>query len=490
MEKTNQHMPQHNRYEWQADSPLSKVTVRTDQKYPTAFIEASESADATLFERLPKLLEQNGMRHFADEFEGKQVLRVWGFENDAQLLQALAQANATRGPSTQTEHAPKKDLKVGDWIKDNSVMAAGMTYLVGDGLLLASGLVRKEGNQITSAMQWGATSLLLTLFGTKDPTAQMDRLYRHMDDYLEKSDFELSNEDRKILTRLRKGGDGAWADMKHLLSEHVITLNNIIFGLGGINMAKAGVTQDKNMFKAGAGAAVTGGMWGSLLIPEDDEAGMSREEVKEKHEAEKRGETFEGKPVDAFQQPWTWLKRKPLRLAGMGAGLNNVLMGVSGWIYEFPKRREALKAAVAGTEEHFKAKAAMQGAIYDGLTPGAYVVANTFYSMSPKDRRGFLREDGYLSELYTVAAHIFAELPKEEQALRVSQFSGFLSAHPEMKSSSEEIQDAIEEKIDSIAKSPWHKASVKTHAPSAEISSQELAYEKPLALAQQQIAHS
>lgn len=443
------------RFAWGDDSLVAQVSIRTDHKYPTAFLHGSEHATAQELHAIQEKLIERGLRCFADIKDGEPVLRVWGFGQTERLLSELKESGAVSGKRTQTAKAEQQKHTITQTIKDHSVVAAGLTYLVGDALVVSSGVLRKDSKQIMGGAQWGSTSVLLALFGTKDPVDQMQRLYREMDDYLERSDVELSKSDVRVLNTLRAGGDGFWSDIKNVISDHLIFINNAVFGLGGINMTKAGLFQDKNLLKAASGAAVTGGMWGSLLIPEDAEAGMSRAEVTAKKQAEKDGKSFEEKPVDPFEQPWTWLKRKPLRLAGLGAGLNNVLMGTSGWIYEFPKQLQKVKTATVGTLEHTKAQANMRGAICDGMTPAAYIVANTFYGMSPKDRAGMLKEDGYLEELYSVAAHIFSELPEEERTTRTAQFAGFMSTRPAMKSSAEEILEKLEARMDALEHNPW-----------------------------------
>ncbi len=468
MEKTTEHKPTYNRYEWQAGSPIKAMAVRKDQTYPTAYIEASADAADSLYTQLPKLLSQRGLLFFADELDGKQVLRVWGFDKESDIHAVLERSGYVNGTGTQTEVAPEKktDGPMG-WVRKNSVVAAGLGYLTGDLLLMASGQVRKDASQTIGSMKFAVTSALLILLGNKNPRTQLDHLYKKMDNYLEKSDIDLSNTDHHVLSRLHKNVDNVSSDVEHLLSEHVITLNNTLFGWGGLNMARAGMTGKGNLggkpnpFKALTGSSYTLGYWGAEIIPEDEDAGMTREEVKAKEQAKREDKEFKPAPIDPFVDPWSWLKRKPLRLASVSAITGNLSLLVGGFGYELPEMRKKLGELVKGTEEYKKTSAYLQGSFFDGLTPLAYITGGAIYGMSPKDRRGFLREDDYLGELYTVAAHLFSGFPEEERTVRIAQFAGNMASHDEMKSTAEEIQAHIEQKIAQIETSPWHIGMVK-----------------------------
>ncbi|MBN66112.1 MAG: hypothetical protein CMM94_00885 [Rickettsiales bacterium] len=452
-------------YQWHSNSAVTGLTVERIHKYPTAFITASDVADSHVFETLPQKLQEKGWHVFADMQGSQPVLRVVGFEYDEEVQKALEEAGAVQGPATQTEVDIKEPLGLNaakKWFKRNTVVASGLAYLVGDGLIVGSGLVRKDVNNALAGAAWGGTSVLLALFGTKDPQNQLENLYADLDDYLTEEQTDLVGAMQKQVSELKGNPEAIDRRIGNFISEHLIAINNIVFGLGGLNMAKAGMGQ-QNMFKAGAGAAVTGGMWGSLLIPEEPTAAMSPADKhaheKAVEEGERPEEDVDFNPVDKHPGNYVeaFFQRKPLRLAGYGAGINNILMGISGWLIEMPEMVKQLAQENLGSEERAALQAKHRGALLDGMSPFAYLVANYIYSQAPKDRRGFLKEDGYLDELYTVAANILVEGPAEQRADRVEKFAEFLSTHEELKSTKQEIQEEITQKMCAIEKNPWRK---------------------------------
>jgi hypothetical protein len=97
----------------------------------------------------------------------------------------------------------------------------------------------------------------------------------------------------------------------------------------------------------------------------------------------------------------------------------------------------------------------LRGIKYDKWTPFPNIVANYLYTLTPKDRRGTLKEDGYLDELYTMAANVFAPMPEEARAVKIEQFATFMAGHAELKSSTHEIEAHVLQKIAQMQQNPW-----------------------------------
>ena len=74
-----------------------------------------------------------------------------------------------------------------------------------------------------------------------------------------------------------------------------------------------------------------------------------------------------------------------------------------------------------------------KGRRYIAFSPIFNIIANTLYGMSSKDERSEdLANVGYLDEMVTIAANVYAPFPQEERAVRVSKFAGFVAYQPDI----------------------------------------------------------
>lgn len=448
-----------NRYEWQNDSAVAQVAIRRDQAYPTAYVVASDHADAQLFARLPQQLRSLGMTCVADTFEGKPALRVIGFEKDAQIVGALSHHGYVQDIPKLTEREPDKPFHLGEFLKDNSVQAAGITYLFADGMAYLSGMLRGDNDNKMMGLFFAGTSVLLVGLGTPDPKRQMQRLYEKMDEHFAHEDQRLSDQDHVALHQ-RMGDRGLVWRMSNFLSDHLVTVNNLGQGVGGYFGLRAGMKQGAgsgdnvkaNPFKVASGISIMTGQWGALAIDEQQTAGMNPEERAAFLRAQRNGEKPEMKDINPLANPGDWLKQKPLRLTGLGAGLHNVLTFSSG-IWEYMQ--------IKSGKGEFQSK---RGAYLDMGAQVVNLAANTLYGLSPKDRGGELKAEGYVDELVSTAAQIYGALEPEARAERISSFAGYMSSIPEMRSSAQELYDKVTAKIEALEKgNPWYAADKVNH---------------------------
>lgn len=502
--------PQIKHYLWR--EPARALHVRHDQAFPTAWLVMDDKADLAQMKALTQSLKSQRWTVAADRYNGKPALRIRGFDQDTTLLSALKKAGAISKDVDEVHDIVKAEGKSGmeglkQWAKDNSMVAAGISYLVADGLIFASGAVRKDVNGMAQGLSWGLTSAILAIFGTPDPKHQMESLYVDMKRHFEQSGTPPTPDQQQMLRFLQGHPDHFTNKFVDFIYEYPTEIFNTLQGYGGMQGFLAGINQKKfnptdilnpkgqpNYFKMAAGLCVAGGMWGALLIREDPEAGMTDAEKEKKFL-----DRLEGKPeaapkaISVTEDPINWVKQKPLRLAGYGAMLNNFLVGIGAVFHEQPDINHYFKGGVRdklmseiglpgelGTEEarinksgdvrailemdHKKAalakidKAQMArrtGVKFDALSPFPNIMGNWLYSLSPKDRSGKLKEAGYLDELYTMAANMLENAPPEQRAERLTKFAGFMAGRKEMKSSVDEIIDAVNAKLAQLKDNPW-----------------------------------
>ncbi|MCI5050149.1 MAG: hypothetical protein MRY32_07460 [Rickettsiales bacterium] len=503
-------------YCWNNDPIVKKLTFEHERKYPTAYLRIEDGLPTQTYEKTIETLRMRGMKAFADNKDGAPVLRITGFKKDEQVLGALQEAGIITQPADLVKEALDTDKPTGiagfkQWVADNSMVASGISYLAADALAFASGFVRRDlkgkrdGAGMAQGLLWGSSSLMLAIYGTRNPKRQMENLYYEMENHIKNQGIELTDEEKHTLTSLKGTTENFYDRSVNFVYQHPVELNNSIQGLGGLMLAQAGMNQkvrnwDKNPLKPGntpnyakvaAGLLVASSFFASMLMTEDQEAGLTEEERQKRFFDRLEGKDVPDAPdISFWESPIKWVKQKPLRLAGNAAILNNLLVAYSGWIVE-PRNlgryygqiqgplgqqvKESEAAAFAsGNKEQilgaldkrsaFEALENEQlnrvrGAKFDKWTPIPNIVANYLYAMSPKDRRGVLKEDGYIDELISMAANVYERLPEDKRHEPIDRFASFMSTKPEVKSSIDEIEEKIYNRIYALEHNPWTEKS-------------------------------
>lgn len=247
----------------------------------------------------------------------------------------------------------------------------------------------------------------------------------------------------------------------------------------------------------------------------------------------------EGAQGKATEGALSWVREKPLRLTAIGPGINNILAGIGamwydrkqvhehfgadkgGWLthlnpFKNFKKADYLKGFEGGKYGELLAKQAEYAGLSDiqnGITgeqtarmhtlegeiatleaetqsmltrnkarrfiavsPVFNLIANTLYGMSSKeDRSEDLANVGYLDEMVTMAANVYAPFPEEERAVRVSKFAGFVAYQPDIHINREQVSQRINDKISELQHSPWVQACRSQVAENCEAYEQEMA---------------
>lgn len=492
-------------YRWH-HAAIESVSISHAQKFSSAWIVASERAPAELYQQLPDALRKAGLQVFADICDGRPALRVRGFASDEVLLKLLEQSQAVRGAANEVV----KDIDTSkqgvdaakEWLSEHSMAASGVAYLIADGFAFMSGWQRDNSHGMAQGLLWAAASAMLVLFGTRDPKHQMETLYNHMQEHFRQNGIKLSPQEEYALQQMRGHPEDFYNRLVNFIYEHPVEINNTLQGWGGYKLIQAGMTQMQsnadalladihasgikrpNYYKMLAGFCVAGGFWASMFVHEDPEVKLSEEEKNKRFLDRLEGkEPAPVKDVSLFEDPVAWVKQKPLRLAGYGAMINNAAVFLGALLYERPNVQSYLgkREAIAATWNKDATQAVFQAVDkeqmnrhyalkYDLLTAPFNLIANQLYAISPADRRGKLKETGYLDELYTLAANVYSAMPEAEADKRIEAFAGHMSNRAEMKSSAKEIAGHVREKMVQLANNPWLQASPAPQIPATEAS--------------------
>jgi hypothetical protein len=356
-------------YHWNTpQSLLHHVEMLPGRKTPEAVLYAPEGADPAKLHALNEKLLARGYVTTADQVNDRPALKVQNFGSREALFTALDQLGAVQGtPVTQFTPLDKAAQKTSKE-KFNEVMVpiTGVGYLLGDALMVVSGLLRKDYSEAATGAIWGSSGAVLAGFGKSDADMQMGILYRKLGEHLRHEGIEVPRNERELIDALKRG-NGLLTKTSEFLHHNGADVHHAVQSLGGLTLIQAGINQRKeNPLKMFQGVAVSAGQ-GLGLLPEkekpiitrpaaygaasvpalatgnDEEAGQPIAEAHQHLPPEPDSRSTMKRVVD-------WFNDKPMRYAGIGSGINN-LLGVAGAIFfERPKvnRRNDVKDQTHG----------------------------------------------------------------------------------------------------------------------------------------------
>lgn len=487
------------RYSWDNPSSLIReVEIRTRDTHCEGIIYAPASADPEKLRPFAEALRADGLVVIPDVVNDRFALRIEKLESADQLLASLVRHQAVDGaPRLEATEADASKRGFVDKLRQNTVKSAGYAYVLGDALMILAGLVRMKGlegkarqggiSELATGTLWFAPNVALAAFGKKNPDVQMGVLMRKVQEHLEKEGVEIPEEDKLTLEHLSRK-DGALARIVEFFYDHPTEINNSIEAAGGVLMIKGGYEQklglpeksQPNPFKMAAGVFVGSGMGASVVMKEKDK------KAEEKDKADESG---------AISR---WFS-KPLRVAGTGALINNILNIIGSTVWEGPKVKKFLNEeyqpekdrlsgilnATDGADWQNKAKAAKNlealetqkivagnygtAAKLNLGTAAAFMLANGMYAMGSKDTGTDIKALGGLDQVYAITAHVIAAQPTQHQPELINRMAGFLASLPDIKEPSEQVATTLSERVKGLSRSPWTQrvqppASAEIHA--------------------------
>lgn len=316
-----------------------------------------------------------------------------------------------------------------DQIREVSLKAAGFLYLVGDAALFASGMMSGRKKEATTGLIYSVGGLAPALYGSESAEHKLRGLYRKLGRHLEKNGVVLPK-DSPITMELLTAKGGALENVQTFLYQYPSEILNAVYAVGGTQLLRSGLQHNKH-WDAASGALVAAGGLAGLIIPE---------EAPEQNQS----------PTKFMDNPWAWMKEKPLRVSGYLYQLNNVTLGVSVW-NEYKKHPE---------QSSWVAKLA---------TVCSYVLANGLLAISSKDNsfHKTQHDNEAMNTLELICAHIINAQPKEVQEKLLDQVTGFLCAQEEVKMTTDDLKKAILEKISGLT-STDKKPTALVSAPAAD----------------------
>ncbi len=312
-------------------------------------------------------------------------------------------------------HEPKPDTGKNvnqTSIKQESLRAAGYSYLVGDAALFASGMMSGRKHEALSGAAYTVGSLALARYGRENAERRLQTLQGRLKEYFANENIAVQK-GSELNTLTLKGEGGLVDHIEDFLYAHPSEMFNTMNVLGGSSLLRSGIKHGKGWDTASGALVVAGGLAG--FIPE--------KQPDPDHRAE-------GPPGKA----WEWVQEKPLR--------------ISGGLYIASK-----PALIKSALEERKTNPLQKSYLFKFLAAASYIVADVLLSISSKDSASYIEGDNKkaMEKLEATAARVIAAQPEELRMQVIQQTAGFLAAQPDIKLPATLIANELTERINELS---------------------------------------
>ncbi|MDX1975577.1 MAG: hypothetical protein SFT92_07895 [Rickettsiales bacterium] len=312
----------------------------------------------------------------------------------------MVELNPPSGRNDPTDDTPFEALA------DKKLKTAGYAYLVGDAALFASGMITGRHKEASAGLLWGLGGLACARYGNPDADKQMELLGKRLGKYLQKQGVAIPKD--PTTAALTKEG-GVIDSIETFLYQYPSQMLNSVFTIGGVQLVRSGLQNQKH-WDAASGALITAGALAGLLIPE------------------KKSDP-ENPPKGTINKAVAWLQEKPLRISAGLFAVNNVTMAMSAF-------------------NEMRTNPSQKSYLFKFLVSASYIFANAMLAQSSKDNTMEGKRDvAALKKLSDMAANVIAAQPKEIQEALMQDIASFLSAQPETKLTSAEINTMLHQTL-------------------------------------------
>ncbi len=364
-----------------------------------------------------------GWGTLSDHRDGQFVLRVSGLKDGSELLDMLQKADYIKGTPAVSAREDKGAVSENaiDFIKNNSLRASGLIYMLGNAMYYMAGayntnkLAGAEDKRM--ALSFAAGDALLGTFGGRDDARQFRSLLTKLKHHMESTGIEIP-QNAAIYVETSNQGRSFGERAIDFMHDHINVLKISAEVLGGYFAFRSGLKKndkgERNWLKAVGGAVVVGG-WGAALA------------VKEK-----KPDNEQLQNATPTEKLVAHIQEKPLRLAGWAGLAFNALNFGGTW---------ANRGTASGK--------------WNMAAVGSMVSANTLYSISNKTTGGDIKTDAMVRDVYSVAAQILNKQPEGVREAAIESTARFLGERPEIKDRHEEIIVRLRQEMEVQRQNPW-----------------------------------
>jgi uncharacterized protein (DUF2164 family) len=474
-------------YRWNSGSTISRIEI---EKMPTGKTEArlyaNKETPETSLAALPRELHKYGFeKPYPEVIEGENCLIIPDTSNPAKLFSLLAQKGLVQGDAqVATDQNGKKKI--------DTLKYSGLVGMVGHGALMARGALRGDWNQVFQGPAGAAVPLILSAYGNGQDNIDFDHMLQEMHGYFQKEGIDLppleSLEAKRSLIKT----------LNHFASTHSLELAGSIGLFGAYKGIRSGMN-DRNWFRAGAGAVSGVGTAAMFLVPESKQDDDRSAGTKLKEELGKLAKACLT-PTQLPGAMMDFVKAGPIMFMGVLNLADNALYGADIWKqittfrknqanpekYEAEAKAARDKLAVLNAKPHstvdskiareirklegdarilekeleMSVKSPLKGKMAIGmsvLTLLSWTAASTFAALSTKNATAE-QQDYALEKLYAAIAKMIVVIPNDQRQDLLNKMANYLSTQPELKHAkmtSEKIVAQITKRIGAMEHSPW-----------------------------------
>ncbi len=417
-------------YRWPDGNTVTRIDVRSERNGRSVAYIFADNREELLPQRkdIRAAIRLKGWGTLSDHRHGTFGLRVSGLSDARELIDTLTnQGFVTGTPIITTTHVKAEPAKnAWAYIRNHSLQISGSIATVGNALSLASGFHRGKGiGQIGQGAAFALADLPLAIAGERDDGRQFSNLLRGLKSHYEKTGIEIpKNASIHAETSNRGKGFGELAqDYMHRYANQIKCSLEVVAAAFTI---KAGHEQNS------AAKKYVPWIWGSgflasLLIPE--------KKIDEEKYAQAGG----------LERAWMKVQSNPLMVGGLLGYFNTGATYASA--HNERKTQDALKNQGLPSTKYYR---------WDYLIPTVMIGANGTYAISKKTVGGDIKNDGMVSDVYSVAAQILNKQPEGTvREAAIDSTAKFLGGRTEIKDTHQQIIVRLKEEMKIQRQNPW-----------------------------------
>lgn len=291
-------------------------------------------------------------------------------------------------------------------LQDKSLKAAGLSFLVADSALFASGFISKQPGIMSAGVAGLTAGFVGSRYGNPKAEKQLEQIYRHLGNYLRKEGVTIP-ETISAEALVSKGG--LIDRIESFLYSHPSQVMNVLYALVGEEFARTALSGDKpNKSLLTSGCLLIAGALLGIIIKE--------KKPDPEHPAE-----------NPIQRAVQWVQEKPLRLTGIIFNANQVFLAIN---------------AVKQWQE------SKGGAFFKAIAVACFVFGNIMMTLTSKTESNEQKMDeGVKNALLETTARVITAQPKEMQQALLGNVAEFLSKEPNVKMNAEQINTLLTQKL-------------------------------------------
>ncbi len=422
-------------YHYAAPSQISHVEFIQDAKQVwLARIFPQPGADPARLASLTATLnrDSDGVIAVPHTEQGVHTLYASGFDKPEALLGKLARLNYV-GTQHSVEHVTKEGEAFTSRMRDASLKAAGVFYLISDAAIAASGLKSGRYKETVAGLLYSSGGIVLAKYGRKDAHTHLKDLSLRLGNFFEQENIPIP-QDGPIMGANQERRSQIVEGLEKFAYTYPSQIFNSIVAVCGVQLMQSGITHKKS-WDTTAGSLVLAGALAGLLIPEKSN----------KRALEREGE--EKKPANLFSKVYSWAQDRPLKIPGYLWFGNNIAFTFS-----------ALRERQMNPEQ--------KSYMYKFGYVATAMIANGLMSISSKgDNKNFDMHSDCVQAMFAVAANTIAAQPKPAQEHMIQQVAGFIASQKEINIPAKELAVQIRAQVDELAQNPFARLEIAQPSP-------------------------